>query len=243
MASLIMDIIYPPQNKCLNCNIVIKRKEIRGICADCLSKIDFVLNYCNVCGRELESSLCKDCEERLPAFDRARSVAVYQGIIRDLILQFKYYDRSDLVIPLSDLLTLYFCEYYVNLSIDYIVPIPLHEKRKKERGYNQAGLLAQELEKEIKIPVLSNYLLRVKNTCPLYNLNLSERRQTLKGGFKLKKDNVCKQKVRDSTILLIDDIFTTGTTVNEASLVLKDKGGVGHVYVLTLATASLCDSS
>lgn len=231
--------IYPPQKRCLNCGQKITRIEIRGICADCLAKVDFVVNYCHKCGREIEASLCGDCRKKLPAFEQARSVAVYQGIIRDFILQFKYYGNTDLSRPLSHFLMLYFYEYYGDLSIDYIIPVPLHGKRQKMRGYNQAELLARELKREMGIPVLTDYLLRVKNTRPLYNLNQKERQQALDGVFALREESVDTDEIAGSNILLLDDIFTTGTTVNEASLLLNEEGRVEHIYVLTLATATL----
>lgn len=238
--SSILDMVYPERERCFNCGARLFFPEIKGLCPECLGKIDFINYYCLHCGRVISSekpALCRLCRSKPFNFNLARSVALYDGMMRELILKFKYGHILELKEPLSELLTLYFYHYYDNYRIDYLIPIPLHAKREEERGYNQAGVLADFLGKKCRIPVLTGALLRTKNSQPLYNLGPEERGRVIRGSFALAD----REKIKDKVILLIDDILTTGATVNEASLVLKEKGGIKSVYVLTLATGRIQD--
>jgi competence protein ComFC len=232
----LLEIIYPERPHCLYCNSPLFFPEVTGLCSQCLSRIEFIRSYCPCCGRESSTGgqLCSICRGRSYYFKQARSVAVYNGVMRDLILRFKYEHNLRLQQPLSDLLYLYFLHYYTNISIDCIIPIPLHPERRRERGFNQAEVLANLLGKRVNIPVITGILQRAKNSLPLFNLGSEERYLAIRNSFK-----VINTDLKGKSILLLDDIFTTGTTVNEASRVLKKQGDVKTVYVLTLATAKL----
>ena len=116
---------------------------------------------------------------------------------------------------------------------DLIVPVPLHPKRLSQRGFNQAGLLALELGRKIKAPVSTDALVRKNQTLPQTRLKRGERLKNVKGAFEIPDDS----KVRGRRILLIDDVFTTGTTLSECAKVLKRKGGASEVYALTVTRA------
>jgi ComF family protein len=152
--------------------------------------------------------------------------------LKELIINFKYEGKRKLKKVLGFFLFLYFQEYLKNLSISCIIPVPLHEKRRKMRGFNQSQLLAEELHKYINIPLETEYLFRSKNNPPLYTMSATKRKQILKDGFSLKK----KININGDNVLIIDDILTTGSTVNQISSLLKTEARVNKVYVLTLAS-------
>ncbi|MCG8513928.1 MAG: ComF family protein [Halanaerobiales bacterium] len=229
----ILDLIYPPQEYCYNCSKRIDYSELNHLCVTCLKKIDFIEEFCEKCGRELADGeeICAGCLATEPVYSLARSIAVYEGIFRDLIIKYKYTGKKELYRPFSHLMLPYFNLYFKEKGIDYIIPIPLHQNREKKRGFNQVGLMAGELTQLTGIPLLAG-LVRVKDSPPLYNLSTEERLRVITGCFNI----VANANLRDKTILLVDDILTTGTTVNEASAVLLNQGKARAVYVLTLVS-------
>ncbi len=234
----ILDLIYPHKERCLNCGNIINSSEVSGLCRSCLQEIEFVENFCSLCGRvipEGEDELCFFCQQREPHYNWARSVALYSGVMRDLIIKYKYGNQPDLKKPFSELMILYLQEYYDKLEIDYILSIPLHKNRKSERGYDQTKLLAEVVGDQTGIDYLDNCLVRVKDSKPLFNLGFHEREQEIRGSFSLRNNS----RIEGTNILLLDDIFTTGTTVNEASRILKDFGRVKNIFILTLGTGKI----
>lgn len=237
----LLDFIYPEALKCQVCGSDLNYYEVPGICQHCLSKIEFVKFYCQLCGRKISNfqpvldPLCADCQEMTPPFDIARGGTVYQGFLRRLLLELKYGGQKKLIKPLAALLCQYYFYFYKNKQIDLIIPIPLHNNRYRERGYNQAELLALPLQRKLAKPILRNCLLRWRDTPPLFDIGVKKRRSLIKGAFTLTDTNKCRGK----NVLLIDDIFTTGTTAAEASRLLKIEGGAEKVYVMTLATADI----
>jgi ComF family protein len=159
-----------------------------------------------------------------------RSVYHYEGALRELVLKFKYGSRFFLAEEFAKDLAGAFGEHDFFKSCDFIVPVPLNILRRLKRGYNQAELLALELSKILKKPMLKNVLFRSKITKAQFKLSKKEREKNIKGSFYVKESPLIKKK----RILLIDDIATTGTTVSECAYVLK-KAGAKEVFVLTLA--------
>ncbi len=251
---ILFDYIYPEKKRCFVCGKNIVLAEVNGLCSDCLNKLEYTSNICQYCGREinitdkekgLKNNLkenvflkCKFCgEDKVDDFyfKKSRSVFVYENLGRELIFHFKYFNKKELFLPLGELLYLYYKEYYSKLNIDYVIPIPLYKKRKEERGYNQAKLLANVLAKKSNISIKANALIRDKKTPPLYDLDREKRKALIKGVFSLKEESL--PSLKNKNILLVDDIFTTGTTTNEAAFTLKNIAKVNNIYVLTLATA------
>ena len=251
---ILFDYIYPEKQKCFVCGKNLLLAEVDGLCSDCLNKLEYTSNICQYCGREIditdkekvlknrlkENDLlkCKFCGEDKTDdfyFKKSRSVFVYENLGRELIFHYKYFNKKELSLPLGELLYLYYKEYYSKLRIDFIIPIPLYKKRREERGYNQAKLLANILAKKSNIILKNNALIRDKKTPPLYDLNREKRKTLIKGVFSLKEKSI--PNLINKNILLVDDIFTTGTTTNEAAFTLKKSAKVKNVYALTLATA------
>ncbi len=201
-------------------------------CKDCQAKIvEIKENKCNHCGRLTLSNVefCDSCIEKNLSFDIARSVFLYKEPISYLVQNFKYNNLK----YLGD----YFAEKMVevykaeNLTCDFITFIPMSEKRLKKREYNQAEILAKKIGKLLNLEV-KDIISKVKETENQANLSFKERTKNLEGSFKVKKKDVQNLK-----ILLIDDVLTTGSTVETISKELKKKGAY-KVSVLTLLSVS-----
>ncbi len=237
----IIDWIYPEQPYCYYCGQDYFRSEVKHLCDNCLSGFKFNESFCTKCGRELLTNgeeLCADCQADKYYFKMARSCFIYQGTARQLLLRMKYLDQPELAEPIGDLLYVYFCENYNNLSIDYIMPVPLHVERLSMRGYNQSLLLAEILAKKTGIKLVNDLLFRDKNTLPLFSLSKEARQSELDGVFRMSMHK--NYQMYDNTnILIVDDIYTTGSTVNEVSKVLQANINDLSIYILTPATVSL----
>jgi ComF family protein len=147
--------------------------------------------------------------------------------VREAIHRLKYSNSQDLAAPLGEMMVSYWQD--VHPPADVIVPVPLHARRLRERGYNQAALLARELGKGVGLPVLEDVLVRVRNTSPQVDLNGEERKENVRGAFRCPDDQLASKSV-----LLVDDVCTTGATLEACSLALKQRG-VRAVWALTLA--------
>ncbi len=200
-------------------------------CPACRASVSFVLPpVCPLCGRPQNSpGLCKGCSERPLHIDGIRSVAVFDGALRRAIHGLKYNYAHSLAAPLGGMLVAFW--HTSPLPAEVIVPVPLHPRRRRERGYNQAALLALRLGEGVGLPVLTDALRRVRNTRSQTRLNARQRRQNVAGAFACAGEGVRGQRV-----LLVDDVCTTGATLEACSIALKE-GGARSVWALTLARA------
>jgi len=216
---------------------------------------------CNVCGREIfHGYFCEECEKQLPLnnrvvcehcgrnifnpeercfscngretwFERARSAFVYKDSVKKLITSLKYDGKKYLAEVFAERLApLYFAAFF---NSDVIVYPPMSRERLKERGYNHAELLAKSLSELIKVPVADGVFEKVKETARQATLDSKERRENLKGSFKVAE----KESVNGKRVLLVDDVMTTGATVEILSALLI-KAGASVVDVLTVASVS-----
>lgn len=229
----ILELIFPEDNLCLLCNKHSEEVD-NHICKDCLEKLVFVSNKrCEICGRPLKPSyipdLCHDCISKHKLFIKNMSPLIYEDYTRECIHNFKYKKRAYMYKALGSIMVKYLYEN-TDIKFDLILPIPLNKKRMLERGFNQAELLSKYISKFTNVPHDAKTLLRIKNTQKQNKLKRADRINNMKNAFSIKNNNHIKNKV----ILLVDDIYTTGTTINECCKVLL-KNGVKKVYVLTLA--------
>lgn len=222
-------LLYPPR-----CPICDKVMDIRfvGICPSCRKKIPYATEpRCKKCGKSLLSEqfeYCNNCRYYRHDFTQARGSWLYKDPIKTAVYRFKNSNRRGYAPIFAEEMIRQNRNWLINMEIDLIVPIPLHKKKQRERGYNQAGLLADEIGKHLKIPVEHGLLVKKRETNQQKSLSRQKRKENLKDAFALDK------KVKSgSTILLIDDVYTTGSTADAASQLLL-KAGVGHVYVLCL---------
>ncbi len=174
--------------------------------------------------------LCGDCLKGLNHFDGARANGLYRGLLREVIHRFKYQGQTFLARPLAQMLTAPGKELVSFHKTEVIIPVPLHHLRLRHRGFNQAALLANRLGSNLRISVDYSSLTRSRWTEPQAGLSRKQRAANVKGAFNVKGS----EKVRGINVLLIDDVLTTGETVNQCVLVLKN-AGASQVAVLTVA--------
>ena len=219
-----IDWLFPPE--CIGCG-----KEGVLICSECWhSMVRANVDSCIYCGAQLSKrGVCTRCEHLQHAIHELRYVAVYQGVMRTAIHRLKYERDLGIALELADMLAQIM--QATNWQIDLIMPVPLSEKRKAQRGYNQAALLAYPLSLQLHIPENTKGLARIHETRSQVNLNFQERQENVQGAF-----SADTAIVKDKTILLVDDVFTTGATINAAAAALREAGSK-RVYALTVAKA------
>jgi ComF family protein len=176
--------------------------------------------------------VCFSCREDPPFFDRARSAFILEESGRQFVWQFKYHQCPYLSAPAVRWLKEAGDRFYRWLDYDCIVPVPLHPRKKRERGFNQSKLLARGLSRRSGVSLPGKKLLRHRYTRTQTRLKLRERIRNVQGAFRV----VDQGWLREKSILLVDDVYTTGATVNECARVLKEDGAL-RVDVLTLARA------
>lgn len=179
--------------------------------------------------------LCGDCRTVLPHFDRVFSAAIYDGVMKEAIHQFKFSRKFGLGAPLAHLLLTQLQGKIEYSKYHAILPVPLHRSRSRQRGYNQAEILAKVVAKTHHLTLMTRNLIRVRRTAAQWQFsNKRERLENVKNAFQLR----FPEQIRDKHLLLIDDIFTTGSTVNECAKTLKH-AGAASVVVLTVSRAGL----
>lgn len=229
-------LIYP--SFCEICGCFLEKPAERIICRECLNKLrPGPQAFCPVCGRFFEgageSHLCGACLKKAPPFTRHRSYTKYEGVARDVVLLFKFGGNEVLGKPLASLIggALGGEEDLWN-GVDVVIPVPLHPKKLKKRGYNQAAVLARHLAKLKEIRFVDNRLVKYRNNSAQTALDAREREENVKGAYLVRRPDA----LSDRTVLLVDDVFTTGATIGECSRVLL-RAGAGEVRAVTFAQA------
>ncbi|MEK9627666.1 MAG: ComF family protein [Nitrospinota bacterium] len=228
--------LFFPQN-CIFCGGGL-REGGEFLCRACFKDISFINSpMCSICGVPADISYdfpredfsCGLCRKSTYQFDHARSLGHYDTVLRELIHHFKYQKQLGVLSDIEDLLNIYFSKVTGNYSGFTVSPIPLHFNKMRERGFDQAFLLARQVAGILHAPLESALLRRVSSTSTQVTKARAERAQNIKGAFEVNRpENVVGKK-----ILLVDDVFTTGATANEAAKILK-KSGAEKVYVFTL---------
>jgi ComF family protein len=235
IVTALLDFLFPPL--CHVCRSFISQAGAVHICQDCREQMPGVGHpLCTVCGLPFLGAradhLCGACQTSKPSFDSARAALVYEGHCRDLIHAYKYRYKTHLRRPLALLTAEYLSEHIAAVRPDLIVPVPLHVRRIRSRGFNQAVLLGELLAREWKLPLNRQALRRIRWTEPQINLSAAERRNNVKGAFAVADT----ASVNKRSVLLVDDVYTTGSTVEECARVLK-AAGASEVTVVTVARA------
>ncbi len=228
---MLLDLLFP--RRCPICEEIIKKKN-KYICDKCKDKITYnVEPVCKKCGKSIttfEKEYCRACCTKNYYFDMGVSVFIHKADIKKSIYRFKYSNKRE------------YKDFYINELLkkhirtikywdaDVIIPVPLHKNKKIKRGFNQAEILAKELGKRLNIEVNKELLVRDINTSPQKELSLDKRKKNLEKAFKLTYGIVQYKK-----IILVDDIYTTGNTMNFCAKELK-KAGVKKVYFVTLSS-------
>ncbi|MCB9747561.1 MAG: ComF family protein [Candidatus Omnitrophica bacterium] len=226
--------VYPPH--CILCKTNSSARLPRHpLCPQCQHQISWnTPPFCPKCSRHLGSAQrarCRDCQQTPMHFDFAWSACLYQDLLRTLIHKFKYEQKTYLRFFLTQLMIDFIHRHELDIAqFDLLVPIPLFPTRLRERGYNQSLLLTQQLSKTFNIPYADHHLIRVRPTETQTHLSRKERWTNIEHAFKIK----APWKVRGQSILIIDDLMTTGATASTAAQCLK-QSGAKTVAVLTPA--------
>lgn len=198
-------------------------------------------NQCLICGKLEKNTICSKCYNNLKigekldtynnkTFNEHLYIFKYEGKIRNLIIDYKFNDKP------------YLNELFVKIILknekicgkikkyDIIIPVPIHKKRKNERGYNQSELIARKLAENLKLELVTESLIKQKNTLPQSALSKKQRKENIKEVYKIQN----RQKIENKKVILLDDIYTTGATTEECSKLLK-QNGAKEILVLTIA--------
>ena len=223
LIELAVDSFFP--RRCVGCG-----KGGGFLCSECLGKLPrLVPPLCPHCGRPQASGIvCPSCRQRQTKIDGIRSLFRFDEVVRKAIHELKYRNLKAISPCLAELLADYLRSN--PLPGEALVGVPLHPRRLRERGYNQSSLLARELSRRIDLPVIEDCLIRVKQAQPQVRaVDVEERRRNVADAF------VCRdEKVSGKQIILIDDVCTSGATLESCAAALKNKGAAS-VWGLTLA--------
>ena len=225
----IADAIYP--KTCPFCDRIIKREQ--DICVECYSKLRYIEEpYCKKCGKQLhkqEVEYCYDCATSIHIYKKGMAVFAYNDMVSKSIYRFKYHNRRYYAKAYGYAMAKRCGEMIKSWQPDVLIPVPIHSKKMQKRGYNQAELIARELSALINIPIDNRCLRRTRHTKAQKELNRNERKKNLEKAFKI-SSNVVEYK----KIVLIDDIYTTGSTIDECAKVLME-AGVKEVFFISLS--------
>lgn len=226
----IVNLIYP--HRCPICHEILKNQSSL-ICPECMEETRPIQEpYCKRCGRPVreEQEYCRDCERKKRNFSEGRGIYLYTESMKKSVLLYKYGGRKEYSRFFISAMGFYGRKEIRKWRPDLIVPVPLHKTRLRKRGFNQAELLAQGIGKICQVPV-ENVLRKRIQTKSQKKLGEKERRQNLRKAF------LAEREVRGLRVLLIDDVFTTGSTIDAAAFCLKE-AGASEVFFLTLCIAS-----
>ena len=224
----LLELLYP--KRCVVCDEVADQTG-NPICRKCKDKIIYIKEpYCMKCGKQLkkeEQEYCSDCQKKKHEYIQGTALYDY-GSMSDSVFRFKYAGRMEYAKFYGKELYQKKLQWLSVIRPDALVPVPIHSARKRKRGYNQAELIARELSRYSGIPLNTKLIRRAERTKPLKNLSYLERQNNLKRAFKLWKNDV-----KLNTIVIIDDIYTTGSTIDAMARVLHE-AGITRVYFMTL---------
>lgn len=229
----ILDLLFPAL--CAGC-----RAEGSFLCQNCAARLQWIPPCCIVCGawsphgiKTFPGRTCLSCRAKSNIYGFFSPFSFSCEPIRTLIHAFKYRRTRAIVPTLAAILEQYMQKFGINLSVHaIIIPIPLHTSRERVRGFNQSALLAHHLAKKIGIPVKEKILIRTKKTVPQIELSGEERKENMKNAFTVSPYDATA--LRKKTILLLDDVKTTGATLEEAAQMLKG-AGAKRVWAVTIA--------
>lgn len=203
------------------------------ICGECRKKVVYIKEpRCKKCGKPVryeEQEYCRDCQKHKFHYEQGRSLWIHKGAVPWSIYQFKYHNRRIYGEFYAQELYRLYEEWIRTWEIDLIIPVPLHRNRRRKRGYNQAEIVAKHLGKLMNIPVDTKAVVRNKYTEPQKILDNEERRKNLRDAFEVRKS-----ELKSRNILLIDDIYTTGSTIDEVAKILMEKRH-NKIWFLTIS--------
>jgi ComF family protein len=239
LSDAVVSVFFP--SGCRICERLLTSASRVPLCEECLSSFERIPNVvCEVCGRPLpglaqkegEPLLCPPCQNRTYAFERARSFGLYENALVRAILLLKFEQIEPLGAWFAQRLAELVNLEAERLAADVVVPVPLHRARERERGYNQAALLSKPLAKRLRLPHKAVLLMRTRARPDKQLLSLEERWESVRGAFATRPGS----QVDNLRVLLVDDVLTTGATLDACARALRD-AGAKSVVGLTVARA------
>lgn len=246
-----LSLVFPFRRACRLCEAALPEGELCPQCRELLAAYRRE-PVCDCCGRyqlargvavsagwfveHLPAGLCPHCRAQPPGFNRARSVAPYEGVVRSAVHNFKYRNRRYLARTLGGLILEVAVGEQAYGKHRLVLPVPISRQRLRHRGFNQAGALAREVARGLQMEYCDSALVKVRETPPQTGLTRRERRTNLSGAFKLDRPEL----IRGQGIFIVDDVFTTGATAGVICPFLR-QAGAARVTVLTFAGTRLSD--
>ena len=230
-----VELLYP--KRCVACDRVLLKIEIEmGFCKSCARRVKLVgRTYCLKCGAPMrnEAEMCGNCINTQHVFNQSKAIFRYTGDMKNAMYRFKYANKRCYGEVFAKHAVKNYGSWIKEANFDVIIPVPMYDKKKRKRGYNQAEVFAKELSKETGVPVENGIVRREIETVAMKQLNRQKRKKNLLNAFILAKNVVQFRKV-----LIVDDIYTTGTTMDEVAKTLKD-GGVKEVCGLCVCIGEM----
>jgi ComF family protein len=234
LISTLIDLLYP--HRCPVCHGIVSSKG-QLVCPGCRGKLSYVTEpVCKKCGKEVDDDkeeYCPGCRKRMPGFRRQIALFNYNEAVKSSMMKFKYNNKREYAdFYIEELLRLHGRDLQ-EMRIQAIVPVPVHSSRRRERGYNQSEVLARRLGRRLKIPVYPHALIRTRKTLPQKGLGSAGRLHNLEKAISWGR---CARL--PGTVLLIDDIYTTGATMEACARALK-KAGVREIYCVSICIGEI----
>lgn len=233
MVNFLSNLFCPP--KCIFCDKLIGVDSMHNYCEECTKElVCYNERICEVCGRTINiprgDLICPSCANKEYYFNKNISPLTYKGVVSKAILKMKFNSNQQwIAYAFGEILGKYIKEAYQNINFDGIVYVPISKRREKDRGYNQSKIIAISTGKLLGIPVVHDGLIKLKDNPKQSNLSATQRAKNVKGVYATGKADVS-----DKVLLLIDDVYTTGATLNECAKILK-KSGALLVYGATVS--------
>lgn len=225
----ILDILYP--RRCPICQEVVKKRG-EMICPSCRKEIAPIQEpVCKKCGKPIMDAAeeyCCDCGKMGHLYTRGLAVLPYTGKVRKSLHQIKFHNKKEYLDFYGPYMAEVLGKRILAWGAQALIPVPLHRSKRRKRGFNQAEILAVEVGRALGIPVRTDVVQRIRNTRPQKDLSLRERQNNLKGAFKISQYDVKLKK-----IILVDDIYTTGSTIDGIAGKLLEQGAE-EVYFIAL---------
>ena len=232
----IINDIFPENLTCIACSAEMDHDDKYCLCDMCKNKLEFIDGKeCELCGAKVfaDTRICTDCMANSRNIERNYSPLVYSGDVKRIVHAYKYLGAKYLSKPLGNILYDKYFKIRDEVDADIIIPVPLNKNRERERGFNQATLMLKQFEKD-KDKIDDNVLIRIKDTPQQMSLPKDKRRENVEGAFSV----VDESSVKGANVLLVDDIYTTGATMDECARVLYN-AGANSVRALTLCNAHI----